>query len=128
MKMLTKPQLTKKLAAEVDRSTQHTKIIDHLDSICEKLHKENDSMGARAAGFESQIEELNADSTTLVARIEYLENELQEREHYLRTLEADMASVELGHSRQIDTLKQDLYNEQLKSTAYLTVIKTLNER
>lgn len=121
MKVLTKPQLTKKLAAEVDRNEQHTKTI-------EKLHKENDSMGARAAGFESQIEELNADSATYKARIEYLEVELQDREHSLRTLESDMAAAELGYSRQLDTLKQDLYNEQLKSTAYLTVIKTLNER
>lgn len=128
MKKLTKPELrtlnsrlAKKLDAEIDRNNQHQDTID-------TLHKKNDSMGARAAGFESQIDELNTDSATYRARIEYLENELQEREHYLRTLEADMASVELGHSRQIDTLKQDLYNEQLKSTAYLTVIKTLNER
>ena len=85
-------------------------------------------MGARAAGFESQIDELNADSATYRSRIEYLENELQEREQSLRTLESDMTAIELGHSRQIDTLKQDLYNEQVKSTAYLTVIKTLNER
>lgn len=135
MKVLTKAELKK---GQRTLMVQNSKLSDKLEieieqnknqaDAIEKLHKENDSMGARAAGFESQIEELNADSTTLVARIEYLENELQEREHYLRTLEADMASVELGHSRQIDTLKQDLYNEQLKSTAYLTVIKTLNER
>ena len=121
MKVLTKPQLAKKLAAQVDRNEQNIKLIG-------KLHKENDSMGARAAGFESQIEELNTDSATYRARIEYLENELQEREQSLHTLESDITGIELGHSRQIDTLKQDLYNEQLKSTAYLTVIKTLNER
>lgn len=128
MKVLTKPELktlndrlSKKLAAEVDRNNQHQDTID-------TLHKENDSMGARAAGFESQIDELNADSATYRSRIEYLENELQEREQSLRTLESDMTAIELGHSRQIDTLKQDLYNEQVKSTAYLTVIKTLNER
>ena len=128
MKVLTKPELktlndrlSKKLAAEVDRNHQHQDTID-------TLHKENDSMGARAAGFESQIDELNADSATYRSRIEYLENELQEREQSLRTLESDMTAIELGHSRQIDTLKQDLYNEQVKSTAYLTVIKTLNER
>ena len=128
MKVLTKPELktlndrlSKKLAAEIDRNNQHQDTID-------TLHKENDSMGARAAGFESQIDELNADSATYRSRIEYLENELQEREQSLRTLESDMTAIELGHSRQIDTLKQDLYNEQVKSTAYLTVIKTLNER
>ena len=128
MKVLTKPELktlndrlSKKLAAEVDRNNQHQDTID-------TLHKENDSMGARAAGFESQIDKLNADSATYRSRIEYLENELQEREQSLRTLESDMTAIELGHSRQIDTLKQDLYNEQVKSTAYLTVIKTLNER
>ena len=128
MKVLTKPELktlndrlSKKLAAEVDRNNQHQDTID-------TLHKENDSMGARAAGFESQIDELNADSATYRSRIEYLENELQEREQSLRTLESDMTAIELGHSRQIATLKQDLYNEQVKSTAYLTVIKTLNER
>ena len=127
MKVLTNPELktlndrlSKKLAAEVDRNNQHQDTID-------TLHKENDSMGARAAGFESQIDELNADSATYRSRIEYLENELQEREQSLRTLESDMTAIELGHSRQIDTLKQDLYNEQVKSTAYLTVIKTLNE-
>ena len=128
MKVLTNPELktlndrlSKKLAAEVDRNNQHQDTID-------TLHKENDSMGARAAGFESQIDELNADSATYRSRIEYLENELQEREQSLPTLESDMTAIELGHSRQIDTLKQDLYNEQVKSTAYLTVIKSLNER
>lgn len=128
MKVLTKPELktlndrlSKKLAAEIDRNNQHKDIID-------ALHKENDAMGARAAGFESQIEELNADSATYRDRIEYLENELKEREQSLRALESDMTAVELGNNREMDTLKQDLYNEQLKSTAYLTVIKTLNER
>ena len=93
MKVLTKPELktlndrlSKKLAAEVDRNNQHQDTID-------TLHKENDSMGARAAGFESQIDELNADSATYRSRIEYLENELQEREQSLRTLESDMTAI-----------------------------------
>ena len=134
MKVLTKAELKK---GQKTLMVQNSKLSDKLEieieqnknqaDAIETLRIDNESMGARAAGFESQIDILNNDCAVFRQRIEYLENELKEREHRIHTLEADMAAMELGHSRHIDTFKQDLYNEQLKSTAYLTVIKALHE-
>ncbi len=99
---------------------------EHQKDTIETLRMENESMVARAAGFETQIKELNADSATYRGRIEHLEGELKEREHRIRTIEADYSQESLGNQHLLDKLKQELYNEQIKSTAYMTVIRELH--
>ena len=110
MKVLTKAELKK---GQKTLMVQNSKLSDKLEieieqnknqaDAIETLRIESESMGARAAGFESQIDILNNDCTVFRQRIEYLENELKEREHRIHTLEADMAAMELGHSRHVET-------------------------
>ena len=95
---------------------------NQMDTI-KTLRMENGAMGSRAAGFETQIDELQNTINKLRGHLEHSQEELREREHRIRTIEADYSQESLGNQHLLDRLKQKLYNEQIKSTAYMTVIR-----
>ena len=81
-----------------------------------------DEIGRQAAGFESQIDGLNRALKSAQNAIEHINAELEERESTIALHVQDTNTT----SNQFNDLKQQLYNEQIKSTAYMSVIKELH--
>jgi hypothetical protein len=127
MKTQSKAQLVKhnsNLAIELENRSKT------IAGLKVKLAKQKDLLdlcGKKAAGYEQQIQTLQIDKKIQDKVIVQVSEELQARDHSLRTLESDHAQDMLGTSHLLDKHKQDLYNEQIKATAYMTVIKALHD-
>jgi len=123
----SKAQLVKhnsNLAVELEN---HSKTITGLKIKLAKQRGLLDLCGKKAANYEHQIQNLQIDKKIQDKIIAQVNEELQARDHSLRVLESDHAQEVLGTSHILDKHKQDLYNEQIKSTAYMTVIKALHD-
>ncbi len=134
MKVRTKTELTKELQTMISGYNEQADIVIKLDNDLRAkqltIVQLNQTINAYACKIDIKDEIIKTQRNDLYKRAnitDHLEGELKEREHRLQMIDSDHAQEVMGYQHLIDKHKRNLYDEQIKSTAYMTVIKSLHK-